>query len=200
MIIYDICEIKTGFALKGQVYNDPNGNVNVIQMRDVNRNNDLLPTAIKQTITQRQLHNNLLEKGDLLFISRGYNNNAVVFEMETPHIASSSFFVLKPKQKGVYNPHYLAWLINSSIIQKKIYSIRRNNNVIISDFGRIEIELPDMDKQNSIAKAHDLIKRQSTLRKDLTQKEKELIESYYRENYMEVGGNLTNFKYEIGGL
>src|SRR5690606_4654971 len=60
-----------------------------------------------------------LEVGDILFISKGANNFATVYDLKdgVATVASSVFYVIKVDTSKA-NPYYVAWYINKKRVQQ----------------------------------------------------------------------------------
>lgn len=128
-------------------------------------------------ITPRgKLDKYLVSRGDVLFVSRGTKNRAVVIDDVPPlTVASAVFYILKPKA-GV-EPAYLAWCLNQSPIMARIDQMRTGAGTPIvqrSEFGDIVVPLPPLEKQNQLAALGGLMAQEQTLRRKLTEESEKL--------------------------
>ena len=124
--------------------------------------------------------------GDVLFVSRGIRNHAVVVESVAENsIASGTLYILRAK-KGV-DPVFLAWCINQLPVQAKIAQVRTGAGTPIvqrNDFGLISLPFPDKARQSQIAKLSQLMAREKQLREQLAAE----TEHFHRQ----VGQKLFN--------
>src|ERR1044071_5991056 len=113
----DIIDIRVGYQFRGKVVPDPNGTVQVIQIKDTTadfkiRTDDLVPVNVDRPapyLTQLQ---------DVLFLSRGHRLYAcVVPKVPANTIATGYFFILRPRTATVL-PDYLAWSLNQPDFQE----------------------------------------------------------------------------------
>jgi len=176
--IADCAELLPGYALKARVENEPGGTHQVIVGRHLA--DDLSYKYIPKhelCITPRgKLDKYLVSRGDVLFVSRGTKNRAVVIDDVPPlTVASAVFYILRPKE-GV-EPAYLAWCLNQSPIMARIDQMRTGAGTPIvqrSEFGDIVVPLPSLEKQKQLATLGDLMAKEQTLRKKLTEESEKL--------------------------
>lgn len=174
----DIANITSGQTIRGKVHNDPEGTVAVIQMKDLNSSYSKLvnhPYFVKESeVSKKQL----LQKGDVLFLAKGNNNNAFVFSEEYPAVIVSMFFVIRPNFKKL-NPDYLMWLLNNRETQSFLLTQRSGGSIANIKKSVIEdlmFNLPPIDKQKTIAKIYQLGLKEDDLLGQLREKRKMLME------------------------
>jgi len=122
----------------------------------------------------------LINKGDIIFKSRGnLNTAALVSEDLDKTIAASPLMVLKIKGKNVL-PDYLAWYINQPAAQKQLESKAGGTSVrmiSIADLGDLVVEAPSLDGQKKIVAFAELMKREEAILKELSNKRKKLYDA-----------------------
>ncbi len=154
--IKDCAEVLPGFSAKGAIVDEPGGAVQVITAQHLTRGEPYRYMEEHRTrITPpRSTEKYLLEPGDILFMSRGANNYAVLLEnFPQPAIAPLTFFVLKPK-RNVIMPAYLNWCLDQDIVKLKLNVMRTGAGTPMiprKEFAEIEILLPAMTVQQRIA-------------------------------------------------
>ena len=168
----DIAQINSGQTIRGRVENDSNGTVGVIQMKDLNSSYSgliSLPYFIaEKAVSKKQI----LKKGDVMFLAKGNNNKAFVFNEDYPAVAVSLFFVVRTN-KEMLLPEYLMWLLNNRETQVYLKSIRSTAaiaNVKKQVLEDLLIELPSMEKQKLIAKVYQLGLKEDNLLLSLQEK------------------------------
>ena len=179
-LLSEIASIATGQTFRHKVTNDmKKGRVLAIQIKDISTdffNINGVPHKVKaEDISQKQL----LQKGDVLFLAKGNTNKAVVFNLEEPAVAVSFFFVIRPNQ-AVVDASYLAWCLNQretqAIIQRQkegslVGSVKKS---VLED---LEITLPDISTQKTIANIDRLQRQMQQKTIELLQLQQHLIEN-----------------------
>lgn len=169
--IQDCAEVRPGFSAKGAIGDEPGGTVQVITAQHITkgepyryREEHRLLIAPPRSITNYQV-----EAGDILFMSRGSNNYAVLLEAVPPQaIAPLTFYVLRPKSHVV--PAYLAWTINQEAVKARLNELRTGAGTPIiprKEFGEIPIPLPPLEVQRQIAQLAELQVREYALLQQL---------------------------------
>ena len=175
----NITTISSGQTFRKKVENNINGQVWVIQMKDLNKSyTSIAQTPVlvkKQDVSQSQL----LKKGDVLFLAKGNNNKAFVFQESHPAVAVSLFFIIKT-DKSKLLPEYLAWFLNQKDTQHLLKSTREGSTV--SSIKKVTLEnllipLPSIEEQKYIAKIYALHTKEEQLVLKLTEKRNNLIDT-----------------------
>lgn len=173
-------KVLPGFSIKTAVVHDPNGTHQVILAKHLPGDNfyHYRPEHELRILLKKSVDRYLVTSGDLIFMSRGALNRAVLLEAAPPlTLASASFYILKPKQ-GIL-PAYLTWYLNQEPVQTKIAEIRTGAGtpfVPRSDFSQIPIMLPPVDVQQKLGEINKLM----THERYLMNKRVELTELKHR--------------------
>jgi len=111
-----------------------------------------------------------LTMGDILFICKGSNNYALVYDLDLPKaVAASAFFVLRPDTNKVL-PGYLAWYINQELVQKYLKENMAGTyipNINKSTIEEISITIPPKEIQEKVVAVDGLRRRESKLAKKI---------------------------------
>ena len=169
--IKDCAEVLSGFSAKGAIIDEPGGIVQVITPQHLSkgepyryREEDKLRISLPRVSGKY-----LLEFGDILFMSRGPKNYAVLLEeFPRPAVAPLTFFILKPKPNII--PAYLAWCLNQEPVKAQLNEIRTGAGTPMiprQDFGEMTIPLPSAAMQKRIAALGDLQSRETSLLREL---------------------------------
>lgn len=175
-----IASISAGFAFRVRVKADPAGEVAVVQMRDLEQGytsirTDLVKVSAEGIPTRYHLH-----RGDVLFLAKGQNNVALVYDLDLPvAVASAVFFVIRPDHERV-DPHYLAWAINQEPAQQYLHE--RMAGTYITSINRptlegLEVTLPPIPQQQLIASVHALALAEQRILSDIATRRKQMINS-----------------------
>lgn len=179
--IKDIADIRIGYQFRRKIRTEPEGTHAIIQMRDFDDNKNLNYRELSWVKLAELPDKYLVEKDDVLFLSRGHSNFAysITDQLEST-IAASYFFILKVKSDNVL-PEYLAWCINQSPAQKQLHSSARRGThmplVPKSAFEDLKVHVPDIKTQKSIVELNRLLDKKNELIRKLQEKRSLLISS-----------------------
>lgn len=172
--------ISSGFSFRGKIKASPRGNLRVVQLKDMENEYSVIGKDCTLVDGKDIKEKHYLQLGDILFISKGANNFAIVFERQDdiPTVASSVFYVIRIDASKA-DPHYVAWFINSVGVQQYFqayaagtYSLSINREVVEG----IPIILPPLDIQRKIAKVAKLAQKEQYIYTALKEKRNQLIE------------------------
>lgn len=164
--ISHIAEIKSGYLFKESLKSDKEGNVGVIQLKDVNDRGVLNSRELQRINSDKISSENFLVLGDVLFKAKTNHPVAAVVKEQLPStIATAHYFIISVKKADVL-PGYLAWYLNQRPAQ--IYFDRNAGGTRIQVInkqllGELEIVVPDLRTQAKIAKIYELHQREQNL-------------------------------------
>lgn len=161
----DIAAIRSGYLFRGKIEPDASGRYQVIQIGDIMPDARLSAKPLVRVSLPDVKSTQILEQGDVLFISRGPRKQAVAItgQMENA-IATSQFFILRPA--GTVLPEYLAWYINQRPAQRYIEEHSTGTSVTLINLEALKtlpVETPPMETQARIAQIHQLSLREREL-------------------------------------
>ena len=159
----------TGYSFRSKVENEEQGDLAVIQMKDLDNGYQEIGDDLICIDSSKVPEKYLLQSGDILFISKGANNYALVFRKEIKAVAAAAFFVLRPDESKVI-PEYLAWFINQRDAQRFIEENRAGTyipNVNKRTLESIPLRLPEKKLQEKIVQIDILRKREYLLTNQL---------------------------------
>ncbi len=171
--------VSSGQTFRTKVNHKNNGEIAVIQMKDLDANYTAIakqPTLVyREEISEKQL----LNKGDILFLSKGNNNKAFVFDENYLAVAVSLFFVIRT-DLNLLLPEYLTWFLNNQSTQNILKSSREGSTVSSirkQTLEKLKVPLPSIEKQKLVAKLYKLNKKEQNLRSLLATKREILIDN-----------------------
>lgn len=174
----NIATINSGYSFRTKIQNNPVGNTYVIQMRDIAEDKSRVVNTPHMVNGSKIHEKHLLQQGDILFMGKGANNFAVCYgEKFKPAVAASAFFMIRPDQEKV-NPKFLCWYINGKKAQAFIESNRAGSyipNVNKSVLQELEIVVPPMKLQNTIAELYQLTVKERNLLGHIRDKREQLM-------------------------
>lgn len=164
MYLGELAEVRMGYPFRSRLEHDPQGDVAVIQMKDIDDANLLhAEEAIRVALPKGKAHH-LLRAGDLLFRSRGRSNGAAqVLDGVGPAVLSAPMLLIRPH--GVL-PAYLCWYINAPATQAQLAALAEGTSVrMISAeaLKALDVSLPSLAAQQRIVQAAALAEQEQTL-------------------------------------
>jgi restriction endonuclease S subunit len=173
-----LTDLFSGYSFREKVENEPDGDILVIQMKDI-RNYTVIDAASMTRVKSDDINPKYhLESGDILFICKGSNNFALVYDLQVPKaIAASAFFVLRADITKV-DATYLAWYINQTPVQRYLHDNMAGSyipNINKATVEGIQIEVPSLEFQKKIVEVERLRKQESYLMTEIIKKRKEMI-------------------------
>lgn len=169
--VAECAEVLPGFALKARAEHEREGTYQVVMAKHIS---DCMPYRYVDEHELRMTpagspEKYRVQKGDVLFISRGVRNCAAVIESVPENtIASATFYILRAHP--VIEPAYLAWCLNQPPMQSQIGQIRTGAGTPIVQrhvLGDIQIPVPPLKEQKRIVELGTLLAQELELRKKL---------------------------------
>lgn len=164
--VSSISEIRFGLYAQPEI----SGNTAYIQLRQFSENGRLTSHSYDFINLDNKSQSHLLKDGDVLFVGKGSRLFAWCYqENGMPAVASSVFFVLRPKLNKIH-PGYLEAVLNApqskAVFQQigggtSIFSIRK------SELGAFQIPLPQLQQQKKVAALAQLHQKEIELAQDI---------------------------------
>lgn len=172
----EIAEIKAGYSFRNAVSSIENGDLPVIQFKDVNslELKDLSKCALISS--QKIKDSSLLKYNDILLSNRG-NYKSTVFKSDKKCIASGVFFIIKVKNKKIL-PEYISTFLNLSEGQKVLYGIENKsgvNAITKSALEQIDIPLIPLKKQKNLIDLFLIYEKEINIMENIKKSKKQLI-------------------------
>lgn len=176
MTLKTLAILMAGQPLRGSIENVPDGEVAVVQMKDVDPENGLQKDRLYHINLTGRKKPDYLRQGDILFVGRGYRIFAVLVEEDLKQtVASPHFFILRIKSERLIRPDYLAWYINHTRAQR--YFSKHVAGTALPHINRQTLEdlpviLPPLQVQDQIVNAHRCRLKEKALLETLIEKKK----------------------------
>jgi restriction endonuclease S subunit len=153
----DIAEVFTGHTLREKVQHDPDGECAVIQLKDLSFTpNICIKNPPFRISSQHGIpKNQLLKRGDILILSKGYANKALLYEGQfAPAVAVSAFTIIRLHSSDI-KPEFLNWYINSTAAQE-YFSMHRAGTTTLNlskkAIDELPVPVPPLAKQEIMMK------------------------------------------------
>ena len=180
-LLKDIADIRTGYSFRAKLEPDLEGNILVVQLKELSDKNTIdISTAVKINM-QNVSENYLLQKGDLVFRSRGMDSTAAIMDISADNvILSAPFQRIRLRNTSKILPEYLLWYINSKDAQtyfstnKTGTSVTMISTAVLAD---LPVIVPPVEIQKKIVEINTLSEREIELQEELIKKKKLLTET-----------------------
>lgn len=172
--IDECADVLPGFALKARAEHEPKGSHFVIMAKDIQTTyayslDEVDNDVLRMSINHKNIESYYVRQGDVLFISRGYRNDAVTINSVPANtVASSTFYLLRPKSNII--PDYLAWYINQLNVFGHLDQIRTGAGSPIVQRQSVKefpIVVPTLGEQRQVAELSKLMNQQRVMQKAL---------------------------------
>lgn len=185
--LQSLADIRTGYTFRERIANDPQGNVRVLQIKDIKNR----PTHAEQlpiVKLEDHLSAQSLAMDDIVFPARGEYYQAAMPPKarpdvrDMPIVASSQLWVLQVKSKAV-TPQFLCWYLNQPSTGRKLLSILSGSNIPMlskHELGSIQVPVPDLATQGKIVSLHHLWEREKQVTQQLLENREKLLAGIYQ--------------------
>ncbi|HZF41445.1 MAG TPA: restriction endonuclease subunit S [Blastocatellia bacterium] len=174
----DVATIRSGYLFRERIKPDASGQYRVVQVGDVTPDAGFLDSSLVRISLPDVKRSQILETGDVLFISRGPRKQALAITLPIENaIATSQFFVLRPDERIL--PEFLAWYINQRPAQRYIEEHSTGTSASLINLEAIRglpVEVPPVEIQARVTKIHQLSLREKELMEAIKNKRRALIE------------------------
>jgi restriction endonuclease S subunit len=176
-----ITTFTAGHPFRESIKHALDGDTAVVQMKDVDAEKGLNCTELYRVNLTGRKQPDYLQRGDILFMGRGYRIFAVLVDQDLERtVAGSHFFILrvKPNRQDV-RPDYLAWYVNHKQAQR--YFSQHVAGAALPHVNRTVLEnlpviVPPLDVQENIVKAHRCRLKEKALLEQLIDKKKQFLD------------------------
>lgn len=171
-----IAGIRSGHTLRGAITPDPEGDVRLLQIKDLDQDWQFNHKALPTVVWEQRIAPPFLEQGEIVVAARGNRNLAVVYRGQVPVVPTSQFLIVSLKRKeSEIAPEYVCWLLNHPTIQQWFHRSGTNIQLItksalldvIIPVPSLEIQLKVIELQRAWQEEALLISKLQTNRHDI---------------------------------
>lgn len=163
----NIASVHSGIYAKPEY----EGEVYYIQANHFNASKEFDVYVKPNLKLEGKIKTHLLQTGDILLAAKGNNNFAVLYkDIIKPAVASSTFIVIRIKDKQTALPEFVTWFLNLPSTQAFLQSSSKGSgipSITKNIIEHLEITIPPVQKQLSIIKFHSLRKLEQSIYKQL---------------------------------
>jgi len=175
----EIAVVQMGNSFRSRLEPDPNGNMAVIQMKDLTEDNRLNDQELVQIDMQDSKEHHRVKKNDIAFRSRGQTNTAALIDFSiNAAVIAAPLLRIRIGSASII-PAYLCWYINQPSSQSALQSKATGSAMRIIGkpaLEELEIEIPNIAVQKKIIALNGLSIGEQKLMKALAEKKGLLIE------------------------
>lgn len=159
----NIAGISSGYSFRGRIPEQQDGEVSVIQMKDVSMEEGIKSDAVIKTALPGKREPDFLRSGDILFVARGSHHYAALYsEQFDKAVAAPHFFVIRIKSPRVI-PEFIAWQLNQHSAQR--YFEKESEGSVAKSIKRTSLEqlpisLPSTKQQQSLLRLYKNLSEQ----------------------------------------
>ena len=162
-----LAETFSGVTFYSQVKAAPDGDLIVIQMRDIKNDNRV---HLKEAVRVRSPipgRSPFVSYGDIIFRSRGLSYTAATLDSKFDEkiIVASPLILVRPNT-DIILPEYLLWWINQPSSQNYFLSISHGTNLKMvgkRDLEDLDVNVPSLEIQSEVVKLFHLSSREQLL-------------------------------------
>lgn len=146
--------MKAGYPFRGAIESAPEGDVTVVQMRDLGSDGSVHWDGATVTALPGRRQPDWLGAGDLLLVARGSRYWATALEdVPSSAVCGPHLYQLRPKSRDTVLSAFLAWQINQAPLQMALRSAAEGSNQLSVRRPVIEalpIAVPPIPEQRRI--------------------------------------------------
>ena len=183
MKLKEFSTIQIGYQHNKKIDPISDGTYKIIQIKDIDDNHNIIPDSMFRIKPKRKrlVERYLVNKGDVLFLSRGQRKFATAIDIPMENtIAAGHFFILKFDASKIL-PKYLEWYINQPPAQKFLHSMaKRGTHMPIigkSEFEQMKVNIPPLQVQAKIVKLSKLLRQEDELVEKIKEKRRQIVQS-----------------------
>lgn len=173
----EVAKVLGGYAFRSRVTDDPDGDVRVLQLGDIDAQGHVDPETLTRMEFGKRAGKHTLEPDDVLLTARGERVLALRVPGADPIVAAAGLLVIRPK--AVLDSDYLCWCLNHPRTRQRLERLREGSNLKFLERGNAEglpIAVPEMAVQHEIAGRHAEQQQRSALRLALNALDERIID------------------------
>jgi len=151
-LLQSLADIRVGHTFRGRVEHDPDGDVRVLQIKDIKAGSSIDVSALPRVQWQGIGAPPVLESGDIVVPARGEHFVAALADGIEPIVPTSQFWVLRTQAQSI-SPEYLCWYLNQSAAHNYFRTNRTGTNMPMLNkqaLGALPVSVPSLQAQQRI--------------------------------------------------
>ncbi len=174
----NIANIHLGYSFRSKIQKDENGNVKIIQMKDLTVEFKVNINSLDKTEIQDVKNHYIIQKNDIIFKTRGLDTTACFLDNEvTNTILAAPLLRIRVESKNIL-PEFIFWYLNQKPAQVFFNSMAKGTfqkMITKQIIEELEIEIPTIEKQKKVVEISQLANKELSLLNQLAKKKDEYI-------------------------
>lgn len=180
-----LIDIKPGHPFRTRIQGTPDGEVRVVQMKDVGEDGAVHWDETARTNLTGKKKPNYLKAGDVLLTARGNRTYAVCLG-EVPDLAvcAPHFFLLRIKPGVNLLPAFLAWQLNQAPAQRYFEKSAEGSwhrSIRRPVLEALPLKVPEVDLQEKVVSMAALARREADALKQLIENREQMLKSIAKD-------------------
>lgn len=176
-----LAEIRVGHSFRSRIQDDPQGDIRVLQIRDVRSGVEILPNALPRMAWTANSRPPLLKQGDVVLPSRGDRYDAALIRDQAPMIASGQLYIVHPSHPGL-SSEYLCWYLNQPESRNYLLKNRAGTGIPTLSrpvLGDLPMPVPSLPTQRKIVELQRLWQREQSLTQQLLTNRQKMLDGIF---------------------
>jgi len=174
----DIAEVQMGYPFRTRLEFKVDGVLPVIQMKDLNSDNRVDCDRVQKIDMLPLDPKHLVQKGDLIFRSRGVTNTAAILDQKPSDAIVAAPLLRIRVNETVVLPEYLCWFINQATSQRYLNMRQEGTHggmISRQALEALPVEIPSTETQKKIIDIINLQNRGQILEKKRMERQEQKV-------------------------
>jgi hypothetical protein len=163
-VLAEVTQLQAGYPFRTTVEEVPDGDVHVIQMKDVSPDLGVEWSGVIRTRLAGRKQPDWIVDGDILFAAKGARFYAACVAAALPKaVCVPAFFHLRVRREAALDPEFLAWQINQMPCQRQLLQAAEGSSLLSIRRAVLEqlvLAVPPIAEQRRIVALADLAVRE----------------------------------------
>lgn len=181
--LHTIADIRAGHTFRGKIKNDLQGDIPVLQIRDIKDHTTLTTENLPRIKWQNLKEAATVRTDDILMPARGEYYKAAIMRGGEPAVATSQLFVLRLKTKEMM-PEYLGWFLNQRTAQQYFLTHRSGTSIPMlnkQSLGMLEVSIPPLETQAKIVAIQECWEQEKQLTEQLLINREQMLNGIFQQ-------------------
>lgn len=178
----DLADIRTGHSFRGRIADDPQGDIRVVQIKDIKRRTWLSPEALPRMKWPGSGEPPLLGPDDILLPGRGEHYTAARVDGSENTVTTSQVYVIHPRTQNVTS-EYLGWYLNQPAASNYILTHCTGTSIPMLSkqaLGELQVPVPPLETQHKIVKLHRIWEQERALTEELLHNREQMLAGIFQ--------------------
>lgn len=185
----EIAKLDVGLAFRSTPKTALNGNISVIQMKDLGDDNVVNFDNLIKINQDNPKEQYLAKKDNLIVRSRVLNNKASIIDQDCDNIiVSAPLFILRIISADIL-PEYLFFYLNQKSSQDYLAKYAKESVVKMigrEDIENLPIKIPNLGQQKAIGRIANMINREKVILDQIKQKRELYVGSILKQKLLNL--------------